>query len=88
MQASQLIIPHGGLYDSTKSLLIINLGSLKMHSLEKPKNNKSKATVKQLASMGKSEEDILLHLREYSYDKFALNIVNFQVCISYFAFVI
>ncbi|XP_047359321.1 vacuolar protein sorting-associated protein 13 isoform X2 [Vespa velutina] len=82
MQASQLIIPHGGLYDSTKSLFIINLGSLKMHSLEKPKSNKSKATVKQLASMGKSEEDILLHLREYSYDKFALNIVNFQVLVS------
>nr|XP_050858456.1 intermembrane lipid transfer protein Vps13 isoform X2 [Vespula vulgaris] len=82
MQASQLIIPHGGLYDSTKSLFIINLGSLKMHSLEKPKNNKSKATVKQLASMGKSEEDILLHLREYSYDKFALNIVNFQILVS------
>ncbi|KAI4489144.1 hypothetical protein M0804_004642 [Polistes exclamans] len=82
MQASQLIIPLGGLYDNTKSLFIINLGSLKMHSLEKPKSDKSKATVKQLASMGKSEEDILLHLREHSYDKFALNIVNFQILVS------
>ncbi|KAI4483365.1 hypothetical protein M0802_013464 [Mischocyttarus mexicanus] len=82
MQASQLIIPLGGLYDNTKSLFIINLGSLKMHSLEKPKSDKSKSTVKQLASMGKSEEDILLHLREHSYDKFALNIVNFQILVA------
>ncbi|KAK2581118.1 hypothetical protein KPH14_007937 [Odynerus spinipes] len=82
MQASQLIIPHGGLYNSTKSLFVVNLGSLKMHSLEKSKKDASKSTVKQLASMGKSEEDILLHLREHSYDKFALKIVNFQILVS------
>lgn len=80
MQASQLIIPHDGRYNSTKSLLIIDLGSLQIHSLEKPKDVKTHVTVKQLISMGKSEEDVLLHLREHSYDKFVLKIVDFQVC--------
>lgn len=79
MQASQLIIPHDGSYDSTKSLLVVNLGSLRMNSLGKPEDAKSNVTVKQLISMGKSEEDVLLHLREHSYDKFALKIVDFQV---------
>ncbi|XP_076380466.1 vacuolar protein sorting 13C isoform X3 [Megalopta genalis] len=82
MQASQLIIPHGGFYNSTKSLLVVNLGSLKIHSLEKPKEDKSNVSVKQLISMGKSEEDVLLHLREHSYDKFVLKIVNVQVIVS------
>ncbi|KAG7211251.1 hypothetical protein KM043_010561 [Ampulex compressa] len=82
MAASQLIIPHGGFYDDTKSLFVINLGSLKVHSLEKHKNEMANATVKQLVHMGKSEEDILLHLREYSYDKFVLKIVNFQILVT------
>ncbi|XP_076681161.1 vacuolar protein sorting 13C isoform X2 [Andrena cerasifolii] len=82
MQASQLIIPHGGFYSSTKSLLVINLGSLQMQSLEKPKDDTTNVTVKQLISMGKSEEDVLLHLREHSYDKFVLKIVDFQVLVA------
>ncbi|XP_076183155.1 vacuolar protein sorting 13C isoform X2 [Ptiloglossa arizonensis] len=82
MQASQIIIPHNGFYNNTKSLLVVNLGSLKMHSLEKPKDDKTNVTVKQLISMGKSEEDVLLHLREHSYDKFVLKIVDFQVLVS------
>ncbi|CAL7938935.1 unnamed protein product [Xylocopa violacea] len=82
MQASQLIIPHDGLYHSTKSVLVVNLGSLQMQSLEKPKDDKSNVTVKQLISMGKSEEDVLMHLREHSYDKFVLKIVDFQVLVS------
>ncbi|XP_071648865.1 intermembrane lipid transfer protein Vps13 isoform X2 [Temnothorax longispinosus] len=82
MQASQLIIPHGGLYDDSKALIVVNLGSLKMHSLEKGKSDMAGASVKQLVSMGKSEEEVLLHLREYSYDKFVLKIANFQVLVS------
>ncbi|XP_068984481.1 intermembrane lipid transfer protein Vps13 isoform X1 [Bombus flavifrons] len=83
MQASQLIIPHDGFYDSTKSLLVVNLGSLQIHSLEKPKgDDKTNVSVKQLISMGKTEEDVLLHLREHSYDKFVLKIVDFQVLVS------
>lgn len=81
MQASQLIIPHDGVYEDSKALIVINLGSLKMHSLEKGKSDMDGVTVKQLVSMGKSEEDILLHMREHSYDKFVLKIVNFQVYI-------
>ncbi|XP_077266001.1 vacuolar protein sorting 13C isoform X2 [Temnothorax americanus] len=82
MQASQLIIPHGGLYEDSKALIVVNLGSLKMHSLEKGKSDMAGASVKQLVSMGKSEEEVLLYLREYSYDKFVLKIANFQVLIS------
>lgn len=81
MQASQLIIPHGGLYDDSKALIVVNLGSLKMHSLEMGKSDIAGTSVKQLVSMGKSEEEVLLHLREHSYDKFVLKIVNFQVII-------
>ncbi|KAL0119958.1 hypothetical protein PUN28_007968 [Cardiocondyla obscurior] len=84
MQASKLIIPYGGLYDDSKALIVVNLGSLKMHSLEKEKgeNDMAGASVKQLVSMGKSEEEVLLHLREHSYDKFILKIVNFQMLVS------
>ncbi|XP_072763012.1 intermembrane lipid transfer protein Vps13 isoform X2 [Anoplolepis gracilipes] len=82
MQASQLIIPHGGLYEDSKALIVVNLGSLKMHSLEKVKSDMASASVKQLVSMGKSEEEVLLYLREHSYDKFVLEIVNFQVLVS------
>ena len=81
MQASQLIIPHGGLYEDSKALIVVNLGSLKMHSLEKGKSDLTGVSVKQLVSMGKSEEEVLLHLREHSYEKFVLKIVNFQVII-------
>lgn len=63
LQASQLIVPHGGFYNGTESLFVINLGSLKIYSMEKPKDDLAKVTVKQLASMGKGEEDILTHLR-------------------------
>ncbi|XP_012537324.1 vacuolar protein sorting-associated protein 13 isoform X2 [Monomorium pharaonis] len=80
MQASQLIIPHGGLYEDSKALIVVNLGSLKMHSLEKGKSEL--AGVRQLVSMGKSEEEVLLHMREHSYDKFVLKIVNFQVLVT------
>ena len=80
LQATQLIIPYGGFYNGTESLLVVNFGSFKMQSLEKPQDESANVTVKQLVSMGKSEEDILTHLRQYSYDKFVLKIVNFQVC--------
>lgn len=79
LKASQLIIPYGGLYTGKESLFVINLGSFKMKSLEKPKSDVANLSVKQLVSMGKTEEDILNHLREHSYDKFVLEIVNFQV---------
>ncbi|CAL1678435.1 unnamed protein product [Lasius platythorax] len=82
MQASQLIIPHGGLYEDSKALIVVNLGSLKMHSLEKERSDMDGTSVKQLVSMGKSEEEVLLHLREHSYDKFVLEIGNFQVLVS------
>ncbi|XP_043267936.1 vacuolar protein sorting-associated protein 13 isoform X2 [Venturia canescens] len=82
MEASQLLLPHGGLYNGTESLIVINLGSLKIHSLEKPKSDMASATVKQLVSMGRSEEDILMHLRQHSYDQFALKIVNFQILVA------
>ncbi|XP_020292498.1 vacuolar protein sorting-associated protein 13C isoform X2 [Pseudomyrmex gracilis] len=82
MQASQLIIPYGGLYDDSKALIVVNLGSLKMHSLEKVESDLTGASVKQLVSMGKSEEEVLLHLREHTYDKFVLKIVNIQVLVS------
>ena len=82
MEASKLIIPHSGFYNNTESLIAINLGGLKIHSLEKPKNDMATATVKQLVNMGKSEEDILTHLRQFSYDQFVLEIVNFQVLVA------
>ncbi|CAK9800782.1 Intermembrane lipid transfer protein Vps13, partial [Anthophora quadrimaculata] len=82
MQASQLIIPHGGFYNGTRSLLVVNLGSLQMHSLDKPKDDEMNVTVKQLISIGKSEEDVLLHFRERSYDKFVLKIADFQILVS------
>ncbi|XP_051160676.1 intermembrane lipid transfer protein Vps13 isoform X3 [Leptopilina boulardi] len=82
LNASQLIIPYGGFYNGTESLFVINLGSLKIHSLEKAKNESSHLSVKQLVSMGKSEEEILSHLRLYSYDKFVLKIVNFQALVT------
>ncbi|XP_033213445.1 vacuolar protein sorting-associated protein 13 isoform X2 [Belonocnema kinseyi] len=82
LNASQLIIPYGGFYNGTESLFVINLGSLKIHSLEKAKDDASHLSVKQLVSMGKSEEEILTHLRLYSYDKFVLKIVNFQALVS------
>lgn len=79
MQASQLIVPYGGFYEDSKALIVVNLGSLKMQSLQEDKTEMTGVTVKQLVSMGKSEEEVLSHLRAHSYDKFVLKIVNFQV---------
>ncbi|XP_020707369.2 intermembrane lipid transfer protein Vps13 isoform X2 [Athalia rosae] len=81
LQASQLIIPRQGFYTGNESLFVLNLGSLKVNSLEKPKDSKATATVKQLVDMGKSEEDILTELRTHSYDKFVMKIVNFQALV-------
>ncbi|XP_026827312.1 vacuolar protein sorting-associated protein 13 isoform X2 [Ooceraea biroi] len=82
MQASQLIVPYGGFYEDSKALIVVNLGSLKMQSLQEEKTEMSGVTVKQLVSMGKSEEEVLSHLRAHSYDKFVLKIVNFQVLVT------
>ncbi|XP_023247319.1 vacuolar protein sorting-associated protein 13 [Copidosoma floridanum] len=82
LEAPQLIVPYGGFYTGNESLLVINLGSLKMRSLEKPKETDDHLSVKQLVSMGKTEEDILAHLRQHSYDKFILKIINVQALIS------
>lgn len=82
LDASQLIIPHGGLYNGNESLVVINFGSLKMRSIEKfvDTNETSKQyKVSQLRSMGKSESEIITYLRDFSYDKFILRIENFQV---------
>ncbi|XP_074114843.1 vacuolar protein sorting 13C isoform X2 [Cotesia typhae] len=80
-EASQLIVPRNGFYREKESMIVINLGSLKIHTLEKPKDEMSSQSVRQLVSMGKSEEDIITHLREHSYDRFALKIVNFQALV-------
>jgi vacuolar protein sorting-associated protein 13A/C len=77
MQASQFIIPYGGFYEDSKALIIINLGNLKVQPLQKEKI--TSVTVKELIKMGKSEEEVLSHLKMYSYDRFFLEIVNFQV---------
>ncbi|XP_046738037.1 vacuolar protein sorting-associated protein 13 isoform X1 [Diprion similis] len=81
LQASQLIVPHKGFYTGNESLFVLNLGSLKVNSLAKPRDSEAPATVKQLVGMGKSEEDILAQLRTYSYDKFIMKIVNFQALV-------
>ncbi|CAG5075993.1 Similar to Vps13: Vacuolar protein sorting-associated protein 13 (Drosophila melanogaster) [Cotesia congregata] len=81
LEASQLIVPQNGFYREKESMIVINLGSLKIHTLAKPKDEMSSQTVRQLVSMGKSEEDIMSHLREHSYDRFALKIVNFQALV-------
>jgi len=81
MQASQLIVPYGGFYEDSKALIIIDLGSLKIRSLRKEETEMASVTVKQLISMGKTEEEIISHLKTYSYDKFILEIVNFQILI-------
>ena len=86
LKASQIIIPYGGFYNGTESLFVLNLGSLKIHSVEKAKGDTAQLTVKQLVRQGKSEEEILKHLRMYSYDKFVLKIVNFQVCFLFKSF--
>ncbi|XP_015584675.1 vacuolar protein sorting-associated protein 13 isoform X2 [Cephus cinctus] len=83
LQASQLIVPCGGFYNEKESLFVLNLGSLKMRTLEKPKDDKATTNVKELISMGKSDEDILTHLRHSSYDKFVLEITNFQALVSF-----
>lgn len=80
MEASQIIVPQKGFFSGNESLIVVNLGSLKVKSLAKAKVT----TVKQLITMGKSEEDIIMHLRDNSYDKFALDIVNFQVSYLWF----
>ncbi|XP_053594598.1 intermembrane lipid transfer protein Vps13 isoform X2 [Microplitis demolitor] len=82
LEASQLIVPRNGFYRARESMIVINLGSLKVHTLEKPRDEMSSQTVRQLVSMGKSEEDIMMHLREHSYDRFALKIVNFQALVA------
>lgn len=82
LAASQLIVPYGGFYTDQAAVIVVNLGSLKIHSLEKPKDDLATSSVKQLVSMGKSEEDILAHLRKYSYDRFVLKIVNFQALVA------
>ncbi|XP_015115234.1 vacuolar protein sorting-associated protein 13 isoform X2 [Diachasma alloeum] len=80
--ASQLIVPFGGFYTDEAAVIVVDLGSLKIHTLEKPKDDLATSSVKQLVSMGKSEEDILAHLRKYSYDRFALKIVKFQALVA------
>ncbi|KAK0157380.1 hypothetical protein PV328_011128 [Microctonus aethiopoides] len=83
LDASQLIFPSGGFFTNNESVIVINLGSLKIHSLEKVNDDFGMSSVKQLISMGKTEEDIMIHLRKHSYDRFALKIVNFQALVAF-----
>ncbi|XP_034937793.1 vacuolar protein sorting-associated protein 13 isoform X2 [Chelonus insularis] len=83
LEASQLVVPRTGFYTGSESVIVINLGSLTVRSLEKPSSELASTSVRQMVSMGKSEEDIMTHLRQHSYDKFELKIVNFQALVAF-----
>lgn len=80
ISAPYVMVPYGGLFTSDlKSLLVVNLGHVKIKSVVR---NKDSINVKKMFEEGTEEETILKHMRAESYDKYVMELTEVQLLIA------
>ncbi|KAJ8953002.1 hypothetical protein NQ318_015363 [Aromia moschata] len=77
--APYVIIPYGGKYTGDENVLVVNLGRLKMYSLERQDRG---VNLRQLHREGLEQRDIFAQLIEHSYDRFKLELTDLQILVA------
>lgn len=78
LQAPYVIVPYGGKYMENENVLVVNLGRVRIYSLDRPE----KRDVRKMHSEGVSEKEILKQMIAQSYDQFRLELTNLQVLVA------
>lgn len=76
---SYIIVPHGGLFCSRESVLVLSLGKLLVQTEPRPINQKDVHTMHE---EGANQEEILREIIRQSYDKFVLEIRDVQAIVA------
>ncbi|XP_069674534.1 intermembrane lipid transfer protein Vps13 isoform X2 [Periplaneta americana] len=79
LEASYIVLPHGGIYLGDENLLVVNLGSVKITSLPR---DRTSPNIRALHSQGTTEEEIMKTMMSQSYDRFRLNLEQMQILIA------
>ncbi|XP_050421691.1 intermembrane lipid transfer protein Vps13-like isoform X3 [Adelges cooleyi] len=79
MMSSYIIIPHGGFYKKDQSVLVFNLGSLKIKS--KPQNLED-LSIKSMHNKGATQTEVFQETVSRSYDRFYIELENAQILIA------
>ncbi|VVC40207.1 Hypothetical protein CINCED_3A023147 [Cinara cedri] len=79
MMASYIVIPHGGFYRKNQSLLLFNLGCLKIKS--KPQNLED-VSIQSMHKKGATQSEVLQGIVSRSYDRYYIELENAQILIA------
>lgn len=80
MMPSYIVIPHGGFYKKNQSLLVFNLGCLKIKS--KPQTTENLVSIHSMHKKGASQSEVLQEIVSRSYDRYYIELENAQILIA------
>uniref|UniRef100_A0A182VBQ3 Vacuolar protein sorting-associated protein 13 n=1 Tax=Anopheles merus TaxID=30066 RepID=A0A182VBQ3_ANOME len=78
---SYIIVPHGGIFSSRESVLVLSLGKLLVQTEPRPINQRDVHT---MHGEGIGQEEILSEIIRQSYDKFVLEVRDVQAIVATF----
>uniref|UniRef100_A0A182NLZ6 Vacuolar protein sorting-associated protein 13 n=1 Tax=Anopheles dirus TaxID=7168 RepID=A0A182NLZ6_9DIPT len=78
---SYIIVPHGGIFSSRESVLVLSLGKLLVQTEPRPINQRDVHT---MHGEGVGQEEILSEIIRQSYDKFVLEVRDVQAIVATF----
>lgn len=76
--APYIILPYGGFYTGKENIIVVNLGHVKVTSIERADNY----NVRELYNKGTTEGEILQTVMLSSYDKFLCELSNVQILLA------
>lgn len=79
LQAPIVLIPYGGKYTACENVIVVNLGNLKMYSIDRAP---SSINIRRMLAQGKEQSEILKEMIDQSYDQFCLEFTKLQVLLS------
>ena len=78
VSGSYIILPYGGCLEKNEANILCNMGNFFIKSLGSRKQNEV-PRVSQMIRAGSTEEDVMKEMLSLSYDKFSVDLQNFQV---------
>ncbi|XP_076066395.1 vacuolar protein sorting 13C isoform X3 [Oratosquilla oratoria] len=79
LEASHVIVPEKGIYTGSSSVIVLNLGSLRVASIPR----QDSTNLANLLSQGKSQEEVMEEMRSTSYDHFNIKLTDAQAVIAF-----
>lgn len=79
LYAPYIIIPYGGKYMDDEHVLVVNLGNVRIHTLDR---SMSAMDIKKLHAQGIEDKEILKAVIGQSYDQFRLELTNLQIILA------